>query len=101
MEQAPADLTTSHEPSESPGTIEGTPILGASEPKTAGNAEQPPPELLVPQTPQTHITFLVISGRRRTMSFEPDTTIGRVKELVWNAWPTGDYPRFLRKHLPY
>jgi len=22
------------------------------------------------------------------MSFEPDTTIGRVKELVWNAWPS-------------
>lgn len=44
----------------------------------------------VPQTPQTHLTFLVISGRRRTMAFEPDTTVGRVKELVWNAWPAGE-----------
>jgi len=23
------------------------------------------------------------------MSFEPETTIGRVKELVWNTWPEG------------
>lgn len=23
------------------------------------------------------------------MSFEPETGIGRVKELIWNAWPTG------------
>ena len=24
------------------------------------------------------------------MSFEPDTTVGRVKELAWNAWPSGE-----------
>ncbi|KIM86883.1 hypothetical protein PILCRDRAFT_64096 [Piloderma croceum F 1598] len=41
-----------------------------------------------PQIPQTSLTFLLVSGRRRTMSFEPDTTVGRVKELVWNAWPS-------------
>jgi hypothetical protein len=23
------------------------------------------------------------------MSFDPETTIGRVKELVWNTWPEG------------
>ena len=43
----------------------------------------------VPQMPQTYLTFLLISGRRRTMSFEPESPIGRVKELVWNSWPTG------------
>lgn len=43
----------------------------------------------VPQIPQTSLTFLLVSGRRRTMSFDPDTTVGRVKELVWNAWPSG------------
>jgi hypothetical protein len=45
----------------------------------------------VPQTPQTYLTFLLISGRRRTMSFEPESPISRVKELAWNAWPTGQY----------
>ncbi|KAG1867173.1 ubiquitin-related domain-containing protein [Suillus subalutaceus] len=45
------------------------------------------PENLVPQTPQVSLTFLLVSGRRRTMSFDPAITIGRVKELVWNAWP--------------
>jgi hypothetical protein len=43
----------------------------------------------VPQTPQTHLTFLLISGKRRTMSFEPETAIGRIKELAWNSWPAG------------
>lgn len=43
----------------------------------------------VPQTPQVFLTFLLVSGRRRTMSFDPAITVGRVKELVWNAWPTG------------
>ena len=41
------------------------------------------------QMPQTYLTFLLISGRRRTMSFDPESPIGRVKELVWNSWPTG------------
>ena len=43
----------------------------------------------VPQMPQTYLTFLLISGRRRTMCFEPESPIGRVKELAWNSWPTG------------
>ncbi|KAJ7929025.1 ubiquitin-related domain-containing protein [Mycena leptocephala] len=47
-----------------------------------------PPTPAVPQTPQTALTFLLVSGRRRTMAFDPATTVGRVKELVWNAWPS-------------
>ncbi|KAG5730895.1 Ubiquitin-like protein 3 [Termitomyces sp. T112] len=42
----------------------------------------------VPQTPQVYLTFLIISGKRRTMSFEPGTTVGRLKELMWNSWPS-------------
>ncbi|KAF7331668.1 Ubiquitin-like domain-containing protein [Mycena kentingensis (nom. inval.)] len=38
--------------------------------------------------PQITLTFLLVSGRRRTQSFDPETTVGRVKELVWNAWPS-------------
>lgn len=43
----------------------------------------------VPQSSQTYVTFLLISGKRRTLSFEPSTTIVRVKELAWNSWPAG------------
>jgi hypothetical protein len=43
----------------------------------------------VPQTPQIYVTFLLISGKRRTLAFEPSTTIARVKELAWNSWPAG------------
>lgn len=46
---------------------------------------------LPPASPQVIMTFLLISGTRRGMSFDPSTTVGRVKELVWNAWPGGVY----------
>ena len=58
----------------------------------------PPPEneqeeeetrAVVPQVPQTLVQFLLVSGRRRSMAFDPETTVGRVKELVWNTWPNG------------
>ncbi|KAL0958230.1 hypothetical protein HGRIS_000388 [Hohenbuehelia grisea] len=63
-------------------TAEGNTLNGA--PANASQSIQ----VSVPQTPQTYVTFLLVSGRRRTMSFDPATTIGRVKELVWNAWPS-------------
>lgn len=44
----------------------------------------------VPHMPQVSLTFLLVSGRRRTMSFDHEITVGRVKELVWNAWPNGE-----------
>ena len=43
----------------------------------------------VPQSPQVALTFLLVSGKRKSMTFDPETTIGRTKELVWNAWPKG------------
>jgi hypothetical protein len=61
------------------------------ETETPESEPKPKPKLAmeepVPQTPQTYLTFLLISGKRRTMSFEPSTTVCRVKELVWNSWP--------------
>ncbi|KAJ7089171.1 ubiquitin-related domain-containing protein [Mycena belliarum] len=53
--------------------------------------QEPEPEQeqeSVPQTPQTVLTFLLVDGRRRTMPFDPDTTVARVKELVWSGWPS-------------
>ena len=44
----------------------------------------------IPQTPQVSLTFLLVTGLRKTQSFDPETTVGRVKELVWNAWPARD-----------
>ena len=54
------------------------------------NGAQTPTEPPIPQTPQVSLTFLLVSGNRKTQSFEPETTVGRVKELVWNAWPARD-----------
>ncbi|KAI0337656.1 hypothetical protein BDW22DRAFT_1433188 [Trametopsis cervina] len=53
-----------------------------------GNVAQAETETSIPQTVQVSLTFLLVSGRRRNMTFEPETTVGRVKELVWNAWPS-------------
>jgi hypothetical protein len=64
-------------------------------PPPSQNDEQPeaaaPPPPPVPQVPQTLLQFLLVSGRRRSMAFEPETTVGRVKELVWNSWPSGTF----------
>ena len=83
-------------PESPPTTNSSTPAMPDSEPKAEQQSqgvggEDTSPETTVPQTPQTCITFLLISGRRRTMSFGPETTVGRVKELAWNAWPTGNF----------
>ena len=58
-------------------------------------------EAAVPQMPQTYLTFLLISGKRRTMSFEPETAIGRVKELVWNSWPAGTLLRSCHRCMQF
>jgi len=77
-----AVLPIQHEVSEQPSTTSQDALQGEAVTTSLG-------EDLVPQTPQTYLTFLLISGRKRTMAFEPATAIGRVKELVWNSWPAG------------
>jgi hypothetical protein len=52
-----------------------------------GDAPQTSPPLAA--EPQVFLSFLLQSGKRRTMSFDCETTVGRVKELVWNGWPSG------------
>lgn len=66
------------------GTVESV-----SSQKASIQANQQQQLEAVPRTPQTFLTLLLVSGTRKTMSFEPETAIGRVKELIWNAWPSG------------
>jgi len=42
----------------------------------------------IPKTPKVSITLLLVSGRRRTVEFEPKTSIGELKEIVWSTWPS-------------
>ncbi|CAK5275870.1 unnamed protein product [Mycena citricolor] len=58
-------------------------VLASSSSVPSPPPPSPPP---IPQMPQTWLTFLLVSGDRRMMNFEPETTVGRVKELVWSAW---------------
>ncbi|KAI0305338.1 hypothetical protein B0F90DRAFT_1666766 [Multifurca ochricompacta] len=74
-----------------PGTSAGDDIPQDEGDSNDDGARAPPhdgpEEASVPQIPQTLLQFLLVSGRRRSMAFEPETTVGRVKELVWNTWP--------------
>ncbi|KAJ2914176.1 hypothetical protein MD484_g6240, partial [Candolleomyces efflorescens] len=83
------DTSKDSETSKESATDEKT---SEASPKPEGESKPAAPPLLVPQTHQTYINFLFLSGRRKLMHFEPDTTIGRVKELVWAAWSTPTSP---------
>jgi Ubiquitin-2 like Rad60 SUMO-like len=65
-----------------------TPLMDTGHVSTPPSSQ--PPTIEPPSLPtnmaEIPLTFLLISGRRRTMSFAASTTIGRVKELVWNSW---------------
>jgi hypothetical protein len=37
-----------------------------------------------------HLRVLMISGESHVFTFEPETTVGRMKELVWSMWPSGE-----------
>ncbi|KAK0219851.1 hypothetical protein IW262DRAFT_1380852 [Armillaria fumosa] len=52
------------------------------------------------ELPNISLTFLLLSGKRRTMSFNPEYTIGRVKEKIWNAWPHDWTPESPRPPAP-
>ena len=41
--------------------------------------------LPIPQTPRISLTSLLVSRHCKTQAFDPETIVGRVKELVWNA----------------
>ena len=83
----PADYDDDHDDDE--GVARELPPSREEQPEEPAPAPEPPLLLQVPQVPQTLVQFLLVSGRRRTMGFEPETTVGRVKELVWNSWPNG------------
>ncbi|KAK7457867.1 hypothetical protein VKT23_010211 [Stygiomarasmius scandens] len=44
-------------------------------------------QVQITMEPKIPLTFLLITGARRSMSFDPETTVGRVKELIWGGWP--------------
>ncbi|KAL1405264.1 hypothetical protein Q8F55_008890 [Vanrija albida] len=48
----------------------------------------PPPREPEPPHPMVHLRVLIISGQFHTFSFEPETTVGRMKELIWSMWPS-------------
>jgi len=74
-------------------TLEPSSYRKNAVPVMAAVVPQPEADVEIPQTPQVYVTFLVISGKRRTLAFDPCTTIARVKELAWNSWPSGACPR--------
>ncbi|WVQ79896.1 hypothetical protein IAT38_001996 [Cryptococcus sp. DSM 104549] len=54
---------------------------------TAASQTPNPQEPPSPSVPKVHIRALVISGQSHVFSFEPEITVGRLKELIWSSWP--------------
>ncbi|KAK7457881.1 hypothetical protein VKT23_010225 [Stygiomarasmius scandens] len=69
---APAPLT------ESTTVLSSVPVVPATESQA---------QVQITMESKIPLTFLLITGARRSMSFDPETTVGRVKELIWGGWP--------------
>lgn len=52
------------------------------------SAQEPPREEARAE-PMVSLTILVLSGDRKKFTFHPDTTAGRVKEMIWSTWDAG------------
>lgn len=53
---------------------------------------QEPPREEVRAEPMVSLTILVLSGDRKKFTFHPDTTAGRVKEMIWSTWDASMSP---------
>jgi len=88
----PASARTSRtrvdHPTAAGSSIDPVPDFDTHTDREATGQNEQSAEAEVPTEPQVSVTFLLISGKRRTMLFQSGTTVGRVKELVWNGWPT-------------
>lgn len=62
-----------------------------------GNATpaQDPPREEARAEPMVSLTILVLSGDRKKFTFHPDTTAGRVKEMIWSTWDASMSPTSL------
>jgi hypothetical protein len=53
---------------------------------------QDPPREEARAEPMVSLTMLVLSGDRKKFTFHPDTTAGRVKEMIWSTWDASMSP---------
>ncbi|KAK1921727.1 ubiquitin-related domain-containing protein [Papiliotrema laurentii] len=65
------------QPRSTSGEMQGNETNGGNE--ADGITSTPPP--------MVHVRALIISGDSHVFSFEPETTVGRMKELIWSMWP--------------
>ncbi|KAK8847564.1 hypothetical protein IAR55_005423 [Kwoniella newhampshirensis] len=84
----PPATTTSH-PLD-PNTPSSLPVSSPAPASTAVERSSPRPvaESVTPVIPKVHLRALVISGQSHVYSFEPEITVGRMKELIWSTWPS-------------
>lgn len=60
-------------------------------------ADQPPVQVHHGE-PNISITFLLLSGKRKTISFDPEYTISKVRQEVFDNWPEGERSYH---HIPF
>ncbi|KAL7419295.1 hypothetical protein Q5752_006132 [Cryptotrichosporon argae] len=64
------------------------PAEPAMAPSPQLSTDEPPSAMPPALTDQIHLRVLIISGQYHVFSFAPETTVGRMKELVWSMWPS-------------
>ena len=52
-------------------------------------ADQPPASVHHGET-SINVTFLLLSGKRKTIGFDPGYTLGKVRQEIFNRWPEGE-----------
>jgi len=84
QEEARPEATSTDAPAHAAESTTGpssVPVIPATESQA---------QVQITMEPKIPLTFLLITGARRSMSFDPETTVGRVKELIWGGWPEGE-----------
>ncbi|KAI9636212.1 ubiquitin-related domain-containing protein [Dioszegia hungarica] len=81
--QTMSQATTTAVPASAP--VVGSEAPAQAPPKTHTDAEI---GSITPPVPKCHLRVLIISGQSHVFSFEPEITVGRMKEIVWSSWPS-------------
>ncbi|GFZ47889.1 hypothetical protein JCM24511_05636 [Saitozyma sp. JCM 24511] len=66
---------------------QGGASAGAGSERTSREVE-PEVGAATPPISKVHLRVLIISGQSHVFSFEPEATVGRMKELIWSNWPS-------------
>lgn len=89
MLQAPTSSGISLPPSQTPTLV--IPMAAVDQPGTTEVTWEPTPVHDPESTmPKVAITFLLLSGKRKTVDFDQTDSFAKVRERLYEEWPLGE-----------